>query len=473
MLYKESLTAHEWTPIIPPNLTYIGNERQWLLLCSGKQKCAFLHVYIACDSNKDDSFLQWNEDLFFLLTQEAKKLKKDGFTVVAMGDFNSRIGRIPGLEFNIPNTNRNAPLFLNFITETSLMIMNTLPITKGTFTRFMNSSVRQGSASLLDYGLIDSDQAHTVTSFVIDEEARYDCGSDHALLECQIVFDHVPRIVWAYQDAIQYNLQNATDYSYFQECLDTNAAVIPLHQFDKLGTDQMLPHLTECLNNSAIKSFGLKVKKKKSGRRLPRHLIQLIQTKKEIMTRIRCTSASGDTENVDELEADLDKIKSEIRDSKADFMLQRRNRLRSKLLLADPTRKKFWRFLKSQIKAAGNITALKNKDDVMVFEQVAIEDKMQCLSISLQYFRAKGILFMLTKFLLIKQRLLCKRLKIFFFTSLLNLKARSLRNKFVLLLLSLSLRILLGSSRVGRQLGMTAFLMSYLKTPASTSSSTF
>lgn len=374
MLYKESLTAHEWTPIIPPNLTYIGNERQWLLLCSGKQKCAFLHVYIACDSNKDDSFLQWNEDLFFLLTQEAKKLKKDGFTVVAMGDFNSRIGRIPGLEFNIPNTNRNAPLFLNFITETSLMIMNTLPITKGTFTRFMNSSVRQGSASLLDYGLIDSDQAHTVTSFVIDEEARYDCGSDHALLECQIVFDHVPRIVWAYQDAIQYNLQNATDYSYFQECLDTNAAVIPLHQFDKLGTDQMLPHLTECLNNSAIKSFGLKVKKKKSGRRLPRHLIQLIQTKKEIMTRIRCTSASGDTENVDELEADLDKIKSEIRDSKADFMLQRRNRLRSKLLLADPTRKKFWRFLKSQIKAAGNITALKNKDDVMVFEQDAIED---------------------------------------------------------------------------------------------------
>ena len=78
MLCKESLSAHEWSPTVPAHLAYIQNERQWLLLNSRKEKLAFLHVYIACESHRDDSFLQWNEDLFFLLTQEAIKMKRQG-----------------------------------------------------------------------------------------------------------------------------------------------------------------------------------------------------------------------------------------------------------------------------------------------------------------------------------------------------------------------------------------------------------
>ena len=375
LVYKESLSAHEWSPVVPTNLAYIQNERQWLLFNSRKEKVAFLHVYIACESHRDDSFLQWNEDLFFLITQEAIKMKRQGFTVVAMGDFNSRLGRMPGLEFNQPSTNRNAPMFLNFVTEANLVIMNTLPISKGTFTRFMDSSGQTGSSSLLDYGLIDAEQAHTVTSFVIDSSARFDCGSDHALLECKIIFDHVPRLAWSYQDSIQYNLQNVSDYTKFQDCLNEAAAAIPLSEFEKLSSDQMLPHITESINSSAIKSFGLKVKKKKKpGRRLPRHLIDTIEAKNRLVKHLANSSDTIEPNELLKLRADLEKLKSEIRDHKADFLLQRRYRLRSKLLLADPTRKKFWRFLRSQIKAAGNISALRNKDGAMVFEQDDIEE---------------------------------------------------------------------------------------------------
>ena len=71
MLYKNSLTASEWSPPVPPKLQHIMNERQWLLISNKTEKVAFLHVYIACQSNKTDSFLAWNEDLFFLFTQEA------------------------------------------------------------------------------------------------------------------------------------------------------------------------------------------------------------------------------------------------------------------------------------------------------------------------------------------------------------------------------------------------------------------
>ena len=63
---------------------------------------------------------------------------------------------------------------------------------------------------MLDYGLIDKDHTHLVTSFVIDENARFGCGSDHALLTCDIKFGARPKVAWKFQVCItilQYELQ--------------------------------------------------------------------------------------------------------------------------------------------------------------------------------------------------------------------------------------------------------------------------
>ena len=136
----------------------------------------------------------------------------------------------------------------------------------------------------------------------------------------------------------------------------------------------MLPHITESLNKSAVKSFGLNIKKKKSGRKLPRTLIQLIETKNSVAKRLFNESDTLDPLEVEKLQAELKNLKQNVHDSKADLLLNRRYRLRSKLLLADPTRKKFWRFLKSQSKATGNISALQDKEEPMVFEQADIEE---------------------------------------------------------------------------------------------------
>ena len=75
-----------------------------------------------------------------------------------------------------------------------------------------------------------------------------------------------------------------------------------------------------------------------------------------------------------QLEEQLDSLKSKIRDSICQYKLQRRSKLRSKLLLADPTRKKFWRFLKGQMRTAGQISALSKKSGQMVFDQSEIEE---------------------------------------------------------------------------------------------------
>ena len=48
-----------------------------------------------------------------------------------MRDFNTRVGELPGLEGNTKDTNNNYPMFMTFIQQVNMTIINTLPITKG------------------------------------------------------------------------------------------------------------------------------------------------------------------------------------------------------------------------------------------------------------------------------------------------------------------------------------------------------
>ena len=372
---------------MPNNSEYIKNERQWLLISSGHDRIAFLHVYIACQNNRDDSFLTWNENLFSLLSQEALRLKQQGFTVLALGDFNSRVGAITGLEGNTPDHNRNTPMFLTFLNEVNLIIINTLPIAKGLFTRFMDSSGRHGTQSLLDYGLIDHDKSNTVTSFIIDDAARVATGSDHAVLECTIEFNIMPKISWSVHEPLHYNIRDNSDFQEYQEALDLAMAAVPFADFVSHSTDQMVSHVSDGINAAAKKTFGLKVARKRKGRKLPVRVVSLIKEKNEIARRLM--SSNLQQAEVLALQDLLDARKQEIKDSISNFKLQRRSSLRSKLLLADPTRKKFWRFLKSQMKSAGNITALTKKSGEMVFEQSQIEDAV--LEHFEEIFKAKRI----------------------------------------------------------------------------------
>ena len=140
-------------------------------------------------------------------------MKAQGFSILALGDFNTRVGQLSGLEGNLPDTNKNFPMFLNLIKCTNLIIINTLPVSKGLFTRFMDGSDRPGTKSLLDYGLRDAESVHTVSSVVIDSDARFDCGTDHALLEVDILFSSKTSIHWNVCEALQFNFTDSTDFT--------------------------------------------------------------------------------------------------------------------------------------------------------------------------------------------------------------------------------------------------------------------
>ena len=122
-----------------------------------------------------------------------------------------------------------------------------------------------GTRSLLDYGIVDWDNTNTVTSFIIDENARFDCGSDRALLECDMQFGPRRKITWSYQEALQYKIHNNTDFTEYHKTQESLAATIRLNNFTNLGAEEMLPHISETITSSAKKCFGLIIKKKPKG----------------------------------------------------------------------------------------------------------------------------------------------------------------------------------------------------------------
>ena len=181
------------------------------------------------------------------------------------------------------------------------------------------------------------------------------------LLECNIEVGDVPNVHWEYTEAIHYNINDNTDYTQYIASLEEAFTKMPLHTFTQLSVEEMLSHITDSINTTAMSTFGIKVRKVKSRRKLPGNVIKMIRKKNSLAARISQLRVSNCVNQVEDLEEQLVCLKSDIKDSLSSLKLKRRQKLRSKLLLADPNRKKFRRFLKSQIKSAGNITAAYDK----------------------------------------------------------------------------------------------------------------
>ena len=355
------MNAHPWKPDILDTYKYVENERQWLLMeGEGGKKLAFLHCYIACQSFTSDDFLRWNQDLFQMITLEALQLREEGYMILAMGDFNSHVGRIDGLEGNKPSVNDNEPMFTSFVEEVNLCIINTLPLCDKVFTFF-----RGEKASLLDYGLIDTEHVHLVQSFNIDEGARHLCGSDHALLECELLFQATTRTNWRFKEEVfKYNFNDTTDFTRYKDVLDAALKTISLHDFIELPIYDKLRHITSSITSTAKNVFGLKVRKKKKGIRLPKAIRADIKAKEVVSSSLHKAYLQGDQAEVEKLLSDLTKLKEKVYHGISGMRLRKRRMLRAKLLKNDPSRRKFWRFIRNRIKNVGQITALRDKVQV-------------------------------------------------------------------------------------------------------------
>ena len=153
-----------------------------------------------------------------MLTAETISLRNRNFSIIALGDFNACVGQIRGLENNIPELNSNSPLFKTFISSLNLTILNTLPISQGLFTHFVERDGAPFSQSILDYRLADSSLTPYITSFIIDSDARIKCGSDHALVLTTIKYSQGDKLSFhtSTSDVLKFKLPSDQDFGEFR-----------------------------------------------------------------------------------------------------------------------------------------------------------------------------------------------------------------------------------------------------------------
>ena len=113
----DGLVFKKHTPDIPDkDLEYVNYERIWLTIDSLQSKTAILSVYMGCQYD-DDRHADWNDGIYHVLTQEALKLKSEGYRLIFTGDFNGHVGCVPGqgVHGNNPDINQNGKRFLSFL----------------------------------------------------------------------------------------------------------------------------------------------------------------------------------------------------------------------------------------------------------------------------------------------------------------------------------------------------------------------
>ena len=295
--------------------------------------------------------------------------------VVALGDFNAKIGKVPGLESNHDTTNSNTGLFKAFIKAANLTILNTLPIAKGLFTHFMEREGLPPSESILDYGLSDAGLILYISNFVIDEEARVSCGSDHALLVATIDCQAKKCVSTQFSEVLNFQLPPDKNYKVFNETFNSHPDLPNLETFSSLSTDEMASVLTSTLFDSCYKTF-LPPKKKKPKRKrwLPPHIIKHIKLRRFLLRRYRieykknCQDPTSQN-FLSHLYSLVKKQRMRVKTLLGEFNLLNARRVRNRMLKNDTKLNNFWKFVRQHNRAVQNISAAYNDEGNVVFDR--------------------------------------------------------------------------------------------------------
>ena len=103
------------------------------------EKLAVCFVYVAAENRAEknkEEFNKWNNAIYEVLEEDIRKLRKEGFKVLVMGDMNGWVGCGPtGIPGNRRETNTNKLRFMVFLDRTRMMHVNRTANCTGLFTR--------------------------------------------------------------------------------------------------------------------------------------------------------------------------------------------------------------------------------------------------------------------------------------------------------------------------------------------------
>ena len=259
---------------------FVRAERVWKTVRTGKGKTAVCAVYAGFQA-PDDVNAEWNTALFSVLNQEVAALRRDGFRVVLLGDFNGHVGDTPGIGVvgNKPSINKNGRRFIDFLQDSHCVHVNGHQhLTTGLWTR-----QRAGISTVLDYAVIASEHLPSVVSMLIDDQGVFGGGSDHNWIFLDLADNFVRklRVSNLPKKKPSWNISHNQDWSGFQENLD--ALVDATNK--ELDASDLASRASKILLEAGERHIGLRSGLARTSMRanaIPRNLVDELQLKRHL-----------------------------------------------------------------------------------------------------------------------------------------------------------------------------------------------
>ena len=345
--------------ITDPNLHYVKNERVWVTTHSLKMKTAICTAYLGYQSD-DDKHKEWNEGILHVLLMEAASLRSQGYRVVFMGDFNSRVGSAPGqgIVGNTPDITKNGERFIAFLNGGNFTHINgQSDLTTGLWTR-----QRANSRSVLDYAIISNEHLHTVKSLIIDDHGIFGGGSDHNFLFLSLKDEFVKKKRLAVETAKKKKwnyIDDNFDWNPFQQYITSKLSE---KSTDLLDIDELANNIYMSLYSAGVNCVGFrKPASNKKSTTLPAYLVDKLRLKRSLekVWKSNLHDTSVTAEQLTTAETSFLNQKSRVNDLL--FAYRNRNRAKIKELCSGNTvraRRSFWSLVSTKVKQSSCIDAV-------------------------------------------------------------------------------------------------------------------
>ena len=361
--------------ILDKQCMFVRKERQWVTITSESRKTAVCGLYLGCQ-NSQDSYGIANDIIYNQIQTEMIKLRKGGFRIILLGDFNGHIGCVlgQGIPGNHSEINTNGYRLLSFLKSADLVHVNgamlnpgdwSTKITQGLWTR-----QRGGRSTILDYGVISREHLNTVVSMKIDDQGNLPCGnSDHNWLFLIVKDNFVRQNRKPVVDEIRksWNIDENSDWKSFTEHVNKEIETI-----DKTSITKYANSLSGVLLDGLKSVFGFKKTQIKTNRvALPKGIVYELKKRKELKqiflkAQKQWSDKCALSNNKEERPVELDLLEKKLMDQSdrvnnltLAFKQMRRKEAAFKCKgNTTKARKQFWKYVSGKSRRASGISAL-------------------------------------------------------------------------------------------------------------------
>ena len=373
---KDGLVFKSYDPdILDKQCVFVRKERQWVTIISELRKTAVCGLYIGCQ-NSQDSYGIANDLIYNQIQIEILKLRREGFRIILLGDFNGHIGSklgqgIPG---NHSEINTNGYRLLSFLKNVDLVHVNGAVLNSGDWSTKITQGLwtrqRGGRSTILDYGVISREHLNTVVSMKIDDQGHLPCGnSDHNWIVLTVKDNFVKQSRKLVVDEIKesWDINENSDWKPFTQHINKELEVV-----DKSSITKYANSLSGVLLNGLKCVFGLK-KVQISTKRvaLPKGIVYELKKKKELKQTFleaqkkwsdKCALGNYKENRPVELELLEEKLihqNKRVNNLTSAFKQMRRKEAAFKCKgNTIKARKEFWKYVSGKSRKASRISAL-------------------------------------------------------------------------------------------------------------------